>query len=226
MYFWRRHSLFESPVMATKPFFEGAAFYSKNTRPFGDMMSSIIKSYIVVVSAIRGLLFARCPKTVRWAIVPVNISSLDRMFIGRSLTNIFEKARKIIPIFTDFNVSCTIIFVANMIWVNATLLHTCPNNIFRGYLSLLSRTVLNIHRFYTVIKEASATPCVAITERMRINLCSFTTITLTNPETFFGRGSFYRFNSDKSTESYVRNINFCWHNYGNIISYGGVRQWL
>ena len=97
------------------------------------------------ISAIKSLFSKGNPSAVFWTVISIYINSLNRKVI--LIVRIFNPIRKIniiIPFFTNFYTSATVIFVSKIVRVLTSLAHTLPNFVDSG-----KRFVMLCKRFST-----------------------------------------------------------------------------
>lgn len=94
-------------------------------------------------ATISRLLSPRCPNAIAWLIITVIIHSFKRVFRGRFVSHVFQKAYECQPTFTNANTSSAIMAIGRILWIPAPTKHTGPRVVSRsatvvGVMSMLS----------------------------------------------------------------------------------------
>ena len=104
------------------------------------------------------------PKAILWSIIPVIISSFNRVISGWFFTYITEKLRiggK--PLFTHFNASAAVIFISSAAGVVTPCLYSCPAPIFSAFIKSMRSISLyeRLRRGTTAAFRAASSKIVA-----------------------------------------------------------------
>ena len=104
-----------------------------------------------IVSSVSGLFRLGSPTTVTRTVRPAIVDSVNRVFLGRALTHVFQKQCKIFPSLTNRDASRTVFVITMVVRVLTSALHSVPAFIHRmprkAMFNLLSILVRHDHYY-------------------------------------------------------------------------------
>jgi len=189
-----------------KPPFNGGRADTSDSRPFGNGVSFAPCGYESIISSVVALLKRSSPSAIFGSVIPIIVSSIDRMFGARFLPHVSKKGRKVIlPSFTNCNSPSSIVKIILMRLGKASAFNASPNSVLRSVTS----TMLKALFFVGITDKASARFNVTASKKCPHGRCSTTALANAEPQNLSVEASIHPQNR-KSAEFSALYIN-CFH---------------
>jgi hypothetical protein len=124
-------------------------FFLLSPFPFIGFSYFIYLYFCKLIITLIPTLFLLCsPSAISRFIIPIIINSIKGMILARSASHVFEKFLiGVVPAFTNFNPSSSIIMEVLVICVGASMLHMRPTGILSSNVSPCSIAMNYFHRY-------------------------------------------------------------------------------
>lgn len=118
---------FHIPAKNVQPAIDGSIMDSGCARPLSQGFGFAIHLYAAIAALVVRLLCVCGPSTIVRLVIPVVVDALNFKTGHITRFAVSNKGRDILPTITNFNASSSVLRVANIVWLFASVLHTVPN---------------------------------------------------------------------------------------------------
>lgn len=144
-----------------------------------------------------------CPAAIGRKVPQVGVYAIKRMFVGRSISHVFDEHREVFPLITDRNSSSAINGVIGVVGVGAPAPHSRPRHVVRRMASAVrNRSADNSFRSQTSARSSHST-----LESKGGSFVKIPTIAPAKPKNSFAGSFACHLQNKKTTKLLVGNIN-------------------